>query len=115
LVLIVDLNDAMQEKDFFRKALLATLGVNAIAGWLSELHSLPLIAELIVQSILLMSVGIAAVSARNPEQRSVHRLATGLLIVGGICLLVWGVAHLPADIDQDAGEVARGFALPLWL
>jgi hypothetical protein len=104
------------EPDFFKRALLATLGLSFIVEVLNDAFVLPLAAELALIPTVTFLALLQVVSATDPKQSAVHKLCTWILGILGVLLVVQAVVRLGLTEDQlDWGHFAQQAALPLWL
>jgi len=116
LVLLMNLNHAIQKPGFFKQTLLKTLGIAALLEFLSALKSFPLWLEIPGQSLAVMFAMIAVVAERDPKHTPVRKLANGYLVTFGFAAVIWSVTHLIRDWSVHNYERLVGeLLLPIWL
>lgn len=116
LVLFGNLVDVSKERGFFRRKALATLEVSALVGVLSEVFVLYFIAELILQPFLALLAGVSVVASHEAQHKQVKKLIDGLLATASVGLVLHAIVSLVNNWSSiDKGDLAREFALPVWL
>lgn len=115
-VLLLSLNDALADAQFFRRAALRTLEVAAIVAFFSELKSFPLYVEVPMQFVAVLMGGVAVVGAGDPDRASAVEFAKAVLSSVGVVVVGWSILHLVRGWSQlDHAALAREFFLPVWL
>ena len=98
-----------------RKTFAETVGVSVLLLFYINLVSLPILAELALQLVVIFVSMIAAVGATKVEYRAVTKLANGFLTVVGLGLLAFTTANLIGTWDeQDLGLILRTLMLSVW-
>ena len=88
----------------FRDTLRDTLSAAALIGFYINIESLPLVAELALQPIVLLLSLLTAFAAHQKEYRPARVLIDTLLSLVGIALLVYVTAYLVKNWSPDYGE-----------
>jgi hypothetical protein len=116
LVLLLNVNEAIQKPDFFRRALFKTLGVGAVVEFLAALRSFPLWVEVPGQGLAIIFAMMAAFTERKPEHAPARKVANGYLILFGLSVISWSIAGLIGNwSDLDHAMVLREYLIPIWL
>ena len=101
---------------FFRRTILATVGVAAVVDFFVNLSVLSLPLELGFQIVVAIPSLVVAVADKKAEYRSVKVLCERVLTVIGVALLALATRQVYLDWHRlDAREVMLDFALPAWL
>src|SRR6266571_1678103 len=116
LALFFKFGEASTTPHFFRRRIVATLGITEFLQFFTNLFVLNLIAELLVLPFLAVVAMLSAFAGTDDRYRSVKKLADGLLALIGIALLAFAVQQLIANWGEiDWYGILRKFALPIWL
>ena len=101
---------------FFRRTLVATIGVTVVVGFFVNLYVMSLPVELGLQIIIVVPSLMIMVANKKPEHKSVKVFCELLLGVVVFLLLALAGRQVFLDWDQlDARELLLKFALPIWL
>ncbi len=106
---------AWEGRRFYVRTLAGALGLSAIVEFYMGLGSFPLPVEIMLLPTLAFLVVIATVATAKPETRVVGRIANAVLAVLGISLVVGATLALINRPQLDLAEIARSFALLVWL
>lgn len=112
----INLGGAGTDPDFFKRRLFEVLGLAAFFEFFLNAQALPLAAEIVLQLVLLLFVGVDVVASRNPEQQAVAKLASAVIITITSGLLIYTIVRLATDwssIDKEA--LANELLMPIWL
>ena len=102
--------------DFFRRTILATVGVAAFVEFFVNLHVMSLLAELAFQIVVIALGLMVAVADQKPEYKSVKMLCERMLALIGLALLVLTARQIFLHWQQlNVPNVLLDFALPVWL
>lgn len=100
----------------FRDTLRNTLSAAALIGFYINLESLPLVAELVLQPVILLLTILAALAARNNEHKPVKVLTDTLLALIGVLLLIYVTTKIAKSWSPDYGEsTLSSLGLPVLL
>ena len=101
---------------FFRRTILATVGVAAFVEFFVNLSVLSLPLELGFQIVVAVPSLMVAIADKKPEYRSVKVLCERVLALIGLALLALATRQVYLDWHRlDARELVLDFALPVWL
>ena len=101
---------------FFRRTILATVGVAAFVEFFVNLYVMSLLVELVFQMVIIALTLMVAVAAQKPEHKSVKILCERMLALTGLALLVLTARQLYLHWQQlNVSDVLLDFALPVWL
>ena len=101
---------------FFRRTILATVGVAAFVEFFVNLYVMSLLAELVFQIVVAVLSLMVAVAYQKPEYKSVKILCERMLALIGLALLVLTARQIYLHWQQlDVPDVLLDFALPVWL
>ena len=107
---------AVDQPEFFRRAILRTVGLVALAEFFTELASFPLWAEIPAQFFPLIFGSISAFGARRADHARVTKLANGYLWALGLSSIGWELWKLTRDwAEIDHAAFLREFLLPIWM
>jgi hypothetical protein len=115
-VLLFNVSDASKQPRFFRRVALRTLQLSVLIGFVMNLFVLSLPAELVLQPVIAILVGVSIVAARRPQDRAAKGLADSLS--GLITLAIAGFVVVETVRNWDAvttKQTLLAFALPIWL
>ena len=111
-----NITDAGKDADFFKRRLLAALGIVTFLEVFVNIAALPLWAEFIVQGFLSFVVLVNAVALTDSKYKAAAKLTSGILIAGGLALLIYTIVQLiPNWNTLDLRDVLNQFLLPIWL
>lgn len=102
--------------DIVKRALRSVLGLTALLSAYVNLASGPLWAELLVQSLAFVTVGVGAVAGSRSEFARVAMIAQATAVLIGAGLIIFTFVSLvagPADLDWT--RESRTFAMSVWL
>ncbi|WP_344114252.1 hypothetical protein [Kribbella alba] len=115
LALLFKTTDA-KSVGFFRDTALRTIGLSAFVEFFVNIESFHLVVELVLQAVLILVVGMLAVTSNDEDQRQLKRLLEGFLTLVGVILIVttaWKLGQNWSSVDK--GLLWRSLALPVWL
>lgn len=116
IVLFGRFNEVSTEAGFFRKKALGLFAWTAFIEFYLDLFHMPLVAELVLQPLLVLLTAISVLAARKQESRRVASLAEGMLALVALGLLAYVITKtVQGWSDLDAKELLLQFALPAWL
>ena len=101
---------------FFRRTILATVGVAAFVEFFVNLYVMSLPAELVFQIVVAVPSLMVAVADQKPEYKSVKAFCERALALIGLALFALAARQVYLDRHQlDARELLLDIALPVWL
>ncbi|MCY4499615.1 MAG: hypothetical protein OXC14_20320 [Rhodospirillaceae bacterium] len=101
---------------FFRRTVLATVGVAAFVEFFVNLYVMSLPAELIFQIVVALPSLVVAVAGQKPDYKSVKAFCERVLAFVGFAFFALAARQVYLDWHQlDARELALDLALPVWL
>ena len=101
---------------FFRRTILATVGVAAFVEFFVNLYVMSLPAELVFQIVVAVPSLMVAVADQKPEYKSVKAFCERVLALIGLALFALAARQVYLDWHQlDARELLLDIALPGWL
>ena len=101
---------------FFRRTILATVGVAAFVEFFVNLYVMSLPAELVFQIVVAVPSLMVAVADQKPEYKSVKAFCERVLALIGLALFALAARQVYLDRHQlDARELLLDIALPVWL
>ena len=101
---------------FFRRTILATVGVAAFVGFFVNLYVMSLPGELVFQIVVAVPSLMVAVAGQKPEYKSAKSFCGQMLAAIGLALLALATRQVYLDWHRlDARELVLDFALPVWL
>lgn len=109
-------NNAARDPRFFRNAVTETIALAAFADFFMNFFVMNLLAELVVQPLLVVLLLLSGIAGHRPEHRQVKsfldivRAFTGFFLLGYVA---W--RFLTEWRSLDGSAVAREFLLPVWL
>lgn len=117
VALFFSLSRAMDEPGFFRMAALRTVELAVVVQFFRNLQSLGLLAEIVVQVVLIVIGLMFAVTSisKDPDTARLAPFFRGVLVAAGLALLAYSLFKTLTIGEMDAGRWLRQFALPIWL
>lgn len=112
----INLNDAGNDPDFFRKRFLETLGISALFEFFLNAQSLPLALELPLQTVVVLLAAVSAYAATKEETKPVATFGSVLLGITATGLFLFTVIRLAttwSDVDKSA--LLNELLMPIWL
>ncbi|MGD0273091.1 MAG: hypothetical protein ABSB96_05120 [Gaiellaceae bacterium] len=101
---------------YFRRLALHNVALVIIVEFVVNLHTFPLLIELVLVPLALLLAGTQAVAESNPEFAQARKLIAWCLTVLGLTSLSFSLAYLAADFNRVATvEKIEEFLLPLIL
>jgi hypothetical protein len=101
---------------FFRRTVLATVGVMAFVEFFVNLYVMSLAAELVFQIVVAVPSVMVAVASQKPEYKSVKALCERVIALIGLALFALAARQVYLDWCQlDARALLLDLALPVWL
>ncbi|MDE2987123.1 MAG: hypothetical protein OXT70_03600 [Chloroflexota bacterium] len=115
LGLLFRLDEAIRDPEFFRRALLRTIGAMALVEFIVNLESFALYLEIPLQIFAILSAAIVAME-KGASAQPASKVANTYLVLLALAAIAWGIRHLVDDWPQlDHGLLLREFLLPIWL
>lgn len=115
-VLFFNCAQAAADPHFFRRTIVATVGVAAFVEFFMNLHVMSLPAELVLQFVVIVLSLLAAVGGLKPEHKPAKILCEVLLAIIGFALFIYTVRQAYLGWDRiDGRALLLEFALPIWL
>lgn len=112
----ININDTAKDPDFFKRRILAAIGIAAFIEVFVGLQTLPLLAELVLQAFLIVVVALNAFAATKADYKPVARLTSIILVLVGFALLIYTIAQVASHWrDLSARDLLNQFLLPIWL
>ena len=101
---------------FFRRMILATVGVAAFVGFFVNLYVMSLPGELVFQIVVAVPSLMVAVAGQKPEYKSAKVFCEWVLALIVLALFAFASRQIYLHWHQlDARELLLDFALPVWL
>ena len=101
---------------FFRRTILATVGVAAFVEFFVNLYVMSLPAELVFQIVVAVPTLMVAAAGQKPEYKSVKAFCERVLALIGLTLFALAARQVYLHWHQlHARELVLDFALPVWL
>jgi hypothetical protein len=101
---------------YWRHFLLDNLALAAFVEFVTNLHTFPLLVELMLVPLAFVFIAMQALAETNPEYAAVGKLITGCLILLGLAALSFSIAYLASSLAELAtAEKVKEFLLPLIL
>ena len=101
---------------FFRRTILATVGVAAFVEFFVNLYVMSLLVELVFQIVVVALTLMVAVADQKPEHKPVKILCEWILALIGLALLVFTARQIHLHWQElNVTDVLLNFALPVWL
>ena len=108
--------DQASKPHFFRRRIVAVLGITAFLGFFANFFVLSLVAELFLQPFVVILAMLAVIAERQEATRSVKKLADGVLVLIGLALLAFVSQQLYANWGNINTHTALlQLLLPIWL
>jgi hypothetical protein len=116
LALLLNPRSGKADERFFRRAVVAAVGITALLELYGNLVVFPLWIELTLQPTLLFLMLMGTFAGQKPEYAPVKRLFDGVsATVTLIVPVVVSVDLVRGWNTFDKAEMARSLALPIWL
>jgi hypothetical protein len=116
LALLVGFNQASKQPHFFRRRVVAAFGLTVFLEFFLNLFVLNLIAEMLLQPVLLILSVFLAMAESDDRLGVLRKPLSGLLVVISLSLLIFSVRQLFLSWSQlDKPAIALQAALPIWL
>ena len=110
------INSDGDDPHFFRRTLLATVGVAAFVEFFVNLYVMSLLVELLFQIVVVALTLMVAVADQKPEHKSVKLLCERMLALIGLALLVLTARQIYLHWQElNVPDVLLDFVLPVWL
>ena len=101
---------------FFRRTVLATLGVAVFVEFFVNLYVMSLPVELVLWPLVVVTRLIVTVGGQKPEYKAVTVICERVLAVVGLAMLAYAARQTYLDSHHlDARELLLEFTLPIWL
>ena len=108
--------DSDGDVHFFRRTILATVGVAAFVEFFVNLYVMSLPAELVFQIVVAVPSLMVTVADQKPEYKSVKACCERVLALIGLALFALAARQVYLDRHHpDARELLLDIALPVWL
>jgi hypothetical protein len=115
-VLFFNCAKAASDPHFFRRTIIATVGVAVFVEFFMNLHVMSLPAELVLQLMLVLLSLLVALGGVKPEHKAAKILGEVLLGGIGFVLFIYTVRQAYLGWDRTDGRaLLLEFALPVWL
>jgi hypothetical protein len=115
-VLFFNCTQAASDPRFFRRTMVATIGVAVFVEFFMNLYVMSLPMELVLQFVLIVLSLLAAVGGIKPEHKPAKVLCEVLLAAIGFALFMYTVRQVYLGWDGiDGRSLLLEFALPIWL
>ena len=116
LVLYFNVNKAAEDPLFFRKTIKSAIAASVFVEFFINLFVFGLLAELILQFVLIILVMTDAFSDQKPEFQQGKKVLDAVLVGVGFLLLGYTIVQFYAQWTQlDRQALFLKFALPAWL
>ncbi len=99
-VMLVNINEASEREDYFRKALFNSFKLIIVLEFLTNFYVFNLVFELISLPIILFLTIISVFAERKEENKKAKQLADSLIIVYGIIVLIFSIYQASKDLDN---------------
>jgi hypothetical protein len=107
---------ALEQKSFWKEAVLGAVGATLLVEYYVNFVSFPLVVELVVQPITIAAVAVGTYSATRAEHQPVAKLCSWILVLIGSLSFAWVLWNLVIRWnDVDLALAARELILPVWL
>ncbi|MGA7271665.1 MAG: hypothetical protein WB239_11380 [Acidimicrobiia bacterium] len=114
--LFFSINKALRQETFWREALAATVGATVLVEFYINLVSFPLLVELVLQPILILTALISAVVATRPGGDSVEKASNWILTIVGLAAFAWVLWSLIERWNEIQGsQLLLEVLVPVWL
>ena len=108
--------DSDSDLHFFRRTIVATVGVAIFVEFFVNLYVMSLPVELVLQIMVVVPSLMVAVGDQKPEYKSAKVFCERVLAVIGLALFAFAARQIYLDWHQLAArELLLKFALPIWL
>lgn len=115
-VLFFNCAQAASDPRFFRRTIVATIGVAVFVEFFMNLYVMSLPTELVLQFVIIVLSLLAAVGGIRPDHKPVKILCEVLLAAIGFALFIYTVRQVYLGWDGiDGRSLPLEFALPIWL
>ena len=115
-MLFFNCTQAASDPRFFRRTMVATIGVAVFVEFFMNLYVMSLPTELVLQFVIIVLSLLAAVGGIKPEHRPAKILCEVLLAAIGFALFIYTVRQVYLGWDDiDGRSLLLEFALPIWL
>lgn len=115
-VLFFNCTQAASDPRFFRRTMVATIGVAVFVEFFMNLYVMSLPMELVLQFVLIVLSLLAAVGGIKPEHKPAKVLCEVLLAAIGFALFMYTVRQVYLGWGGiDGRSLLLEFALPIWL
>lgn len=115
-VLFFNCTQAASDPRFFRRTMVATIGVAVFVEFFMNLYVMSLAMELVLQVVIIVLSLLAAVGGIKPEHKPAKILCEVLLAAIGFALFIYTVRQVYLGWDGiDGRSLLLEFALPIWL
>ncbi|HEV8053991.1 MAG: hypothetical protein H0X16_06805 [Chloroflexi bacterium] len=116
LALLFSFSRASRERAYLARRVLSVIGLTAIIEFYVGLAVFPLVVELVLLPVVVVLSVFSAAAGFNPETRIVKVVADRLIAVVGLAVLFGTAVVLVGQWESlDKTQLARTFALPIWL
>jgi hypothetical protein len=101
---------------YFRRLVLDNLALAAVVEYVVNLHTFPLLVELVLVPLTFLLVGVQAVAEVYPQQAAARKPVVWLLSVLGLTAVSFSLVYLVRHFEEVAtAEAIKDFLLPLIL
>jgi hypothetical protein len=107
---------AGQDSKYFKDVILDTLKFSVILEFVVNLYVFNIFVELILVPLVSLVAGMLVIAGKKNEYATVKKVLNGVLIIAGLAMLIYALAHVFGDFKQFAtiGN-AKSLLLPLVL
>lgn len=114
--LFFSINKALRQKSFWRDALASAVGATVFVEFYINLVSFPLVFELALQPLLILTALVSALIAKSPGRDSVEKISNWTLVAVGSAGLVWvSLSLIERWNDLDGSQILLEIFVPIWL
>ena len=115
-VLLVNCSQVKSDPKFYRRTLIATVGVVAFVEFYMNLYVLNLLLELVLQMVVVVPSFVVAVGETKQEYKSAKVFCQRVLALIGIGLFIFVARQIYLDWHLfDLRDLMLEFGLPIWL
>jgi hypothetical protein len=114
--LFFGISKALRQETFWREALAATVGATVFAEFYINLVSFPLLVELVLQPILILTILASALAALRPNGDSVEKANNWIFMTVGLVGFAWVLWSVVERWDEvDVSQLLLEVFVPIWL
>lgn len=107
---------ALEQKSFWKEAVVGAVGATLLVEYYINFVSFPLVVELVMQPVAILAFAVGTYSATRSEHQPVAKLCNWILVLIGCLSFAWVLWNLVIRwSDVDLALTARELILPVWL